>query len=91
MKLSLHSLNEKGMEFFKPMLMEVTKKLDLKIFIKEEILKKKGLKNYKMSSDNADGCVLIHRDDGRLLITDKNGIYDNFIRKMYNKTSKENH
>lgn len=89
LKLSLHSLNSKGVGFFKPVLKRVTKKLDLKTYIKEEILKKKELKNYSVGDRKVDGCVLIHRDDGRLLITDKNGIYDNFIRKMYNKTSKE--
>jgi hypothetical protein len=77
------------MEFFKPLLKHLVEELDLKIMVTEEILKKKETKNYKVKNHDIDGCVLIHKDDGRLLLTDKNGLYDNFIRKMYNKTSKQ--
>ena len=88
LKLSLHSLKAKGIDFFMPLLKKVAEELDIKIMIKEELLKKADLKAYKHEADKVDGCMLIHRDDGRLLITDKNGIYDKFIRTMYNKTSK---
>ena len=32
------------------------------------------------SHRNADGAILVHYMSGRVLITDKNGIYDSFIK-----------
>lgn len=49
-------------------------------------MKRKEFKEYsqeinkKSEEYQGDGTILIHKNDGRLLITDKNGIYDSFIR-----------
>jgi hypothetical protein len=66
----------------------VREELNIKLLSTEEILLKKKLKTYKPMLREMDGCILVHRSSGRLLLTDKNGIYDTFIRKMYNRTSK---
>lgn len=88
LKLGVHSINSNGFEFCKPILHRVAEELNIEIEVQEEKLQKKNLKNYKPNSNlKVDGCILVHRDDGRLLMTDRNGIYDSFIREMYKKTS----
>jgi hypothetical protein len=84
----MHSLKQKTLDFCKPVLRRVQEELNIELLTTEEILLKKNLKKYSPPLRNMDGCILVHRSSGRLLITDKNGIYDQFIRKMYNRTGK---
>ena len=63
----------------------------------KELLKKKQFQEYAPENEsllesimfpqkkqsNSDACILIHKGDGRLLLTGKNGIYDNFIRQKF--------
>jgi hypothetical protein len=35
--------------------------------------------------DGYDGCILIHKNSGRLLLTDENGLYDHFIKYIFEK------
>ena len=92
LRMSVHSTNSSGLEFSKPILHRVAEELSIEIIVQEEKLQKKKLKNYKYLAKagqiKPDGCILVHRDDGRLLMTDRNGIYDSFIREMYKQTSK---
>ena len=91
LKISVNSITSSGLEFCKPILHRVGEELSIEIEVHEEKLQKKKLKAYKSEFDDTrnriDGCILVHKDDGRLLMTDRNGIYDSFIREMYNVTS----
>ena len=53
----------------------------------EEILLKKNLRNYKLDSKANDSSVnisiLVHKVDGRLLLTGKSGIYEDYIREKF--------
>lgn len=88
LKLKLHSLKEKDLKLFEPLLTKAAEELDLDLETEQEILKKKNLKNYKPPDDKWDASVLVHRNSGRLLITDRNGIFDTLIHKLFAKTSK---
>jgi hypothetical protein len=88
LKITLHSLSQKDLDFSKPILDRVEAELGLKLDRIEEILLKKNLQDYHPKSLEMDGCILVHRSNGRLLLTDKNGIYDQFIKRMYHRTSK---
>jgi hypothetical protein len=79
-------LDQKSLDFCSPALERVEEELGLKLEKHCEILLKKNLPNYQPMSKEMDGCLLIHRSNGRLLLTDKNGIYDTFIKRMYNRT-----
>lgn len=71
------------------MLERVTEDLGIKVNLHEEILRKKDLRNYQVYKGETDGCILIYKNNGRLLLTDKNGIFDDFIRKMCQKNCKK--
>ena len=46
---------------------------------------KSKLENYKPKS-TADGCILIHKIQGRLLLTDSNGLYHDLILRLLEVT-----
>lgn len=87
--LSIHSLDKKGLDIVEPVIKQAAEDLGIEIILKEEIFKKKELRNYKQPDSKIDGSILIYRNNGRLLVTDRNGIFDDFIRKMCQKTCKD--
>jgi hypothetical protein len=62
-------------------------KLDLPYEIQRHLVKRSELNTYEIK-DQSDLTVVLHRNEGRLLLTDKNGIYDAIIRKEFQAKSK---
>lgn len=62
-------------------------KLDLPYEIQKHIVKRSELQTYEVK-DQSDLTVVLHRNEGRLLLTDKNGMYDAIIRKEFQAKSK---
>lgn len=88
LKLSLHSLNEKHIEMVLPLINQAADELNLKLKIVRDVFKRSSLKNYAPNEENSDASILIHMNSGRLLLTDKNGIYEEMIKKLFIKTSR---
>ena len=89
LNIKFFSLSQVCIDYIKPYFEECAEELKLKINISKEILFKSKLKKYSARKEKADCGILIHREDGRLLLTDKNGIYDKFIKEILQKMSKK--
>ena len=86
----------KNMSFIRPFIRMAADDLKLKVNVFEEQLKKRDLRKYKIPKPSTtygnyfgkqkkvlDATILVHQDDGRLLLTDRNGIYDKFIKERF--------
>lgn len=56
----------------------------MKLSLTSEILKKSELQNFK-TSDRIDGAVLVLKNEGRLMLTDTNGVFHKFIVETLEK------
>lgn len=82
MTVSLISLNSSLLDKFSEEVEVVCNKLSLPCKIMKHVVKKRELDSLEIN-DNSDLTVILHKNEGRLLLTDKNGIYDTFLRKQF--------
>lgn len=62
-------------------------KLNLPFKVSKNILKKSELAKYK-SQNTSDVAIILHKTEGRLLLTGENGLYDQIIkRELQNKST----
>ena len=81
--VNIASLKQDHINKVKPFLIGSLEDLGVSYTFTEEILLKKNLRNYKMKSGQKEGqnmTILVHKVDGRLLLTGKSGIYEDYIR-----------
>lgn len=52
----------------------------------EEILTKSTLRGYQTSNNNYDIAILIHKCEGRIFITDRNGFYTDLLAAHFLQT-----
>ena len=87
MNINISSLKKSNMEKIKPFLIGSLEDLGVKYAIWEEILLKKKLRNYKLDSKSNtlehNISILVHKIDGRLLLTGKSGIYEDYIQTKF--------
>lgn len=87
MKINIASLKQSHIEKVKPFLLGSLEDLGVKYEFTSEILLKKNLRNYKLdkksNSEEHNISILIHKVDGRLLITGKSGIYEDYIKSKF--------
>lgn len=55
-------------------------KLSLPFTISKQIVKKSELSKFK-HQNNSDLTIILHKTEGRLLLTGENGLYDQIIKK----------
>lgn len=83
----MYSLSDKLLNEFIPEVESACKRLKLPFTTAKVILKKAELANFGSGPDNIDAAILVHRNEGRLLLTDENGLYNNLIRKEFPRLS----
>ena len=80
LKLSLLSTNEKLMTSFLDEINMASKMLSLPIEVVQHKIRKADLEDY-VCSDSSDALIILHKNEGRLLLTDSNGLYHSLIKK----------
>ena len=83
--IKVFSLDSECIDFVKMSVENVRKKIKIDVEIEQEILLKSKLTNIDPNFEDCDGCILIHKNSGRLLLTDENGLYDHLIKLAYDK------
>ena len=87
LNLVIYSLSDKLMNEFTPEVDAACKRLGLPFKSTRQLLKKSELVNFTTGPENIDAAILVHRNEGRLLLTDENGLYHNLIRKEFSRLS----
>ena len=87
MTVSLISLNNSLLDKFSEEVEVACNKLSLPHKILTHVVKKRDLDDLEVK-DSSDVTFILHKNEGRLLLTDKNGIYDSLLRKQYAEKSK---
>lgn len=82
--LSLLSTNEKLLGSFTKEVQLASEKLSLPVQINCHQLKRAELSEYSCD-DSSDASVILHKNEGRLLLTDKNGLYHELIKTEIRK------
>ena len=81
--VNISSLNKSHIKSVLPYLAEILASSELPYVITEEILLKRNLRNYSINSaidsENHTMQILVHKIDGRLLLTGPSGIYQEFL------------
>ena len=83
--IKVFSLDPECIDFMESSIENARKKIKIGVKIKKEIQLKSKLKTIQPDFDDCDGCILIHKNSGRLLLTDENGIYDHLIKLAYDR------
>ncbi len=87
LNLCIYSLSDKLINEFLPEVDAACKRLGLPFNTTRQSLKKAELANFSKGPDNIDAAILVHRNEGRLLLTDENGLYHNLIQKEFSRLS----
>ena len=82
--LSLLSTNEKLLGSFSEEVQLACEKLSLPVQINSHQLKRAELSEFSCE-DSSDASVILHKNEGRLLLTDKNGLYHDLIKTEIRK------
>ena len=85
LSLCLYSLSDKLINEFLPEVEVACKRLELPFKLTRNILKKAELQAFKEGPPGIDTAVIIHKNEGRLLLTDENGLYSSLIRKEFSR------
>lgn len=80
------SLSDKLINGYLPFIEKACKGINLKYSLNKQILKKRTLSDYK-SMDESDCSLILHKNEGRLLLTDKNRLYDFLIKRELRRKS----
>ena len=83
--IKVFSLDSECIDFMISSIDIVRKGIKLEVETKKETLLKSKLKNIDPDFSECDGCILIHKNSGRLLLTDENGLYDHQIKLAFEK------
>jgi len=83
--IGLYSLKEEEMIMFGALVEQISDNLKLSVHYTKTLLKKATLRTTKIK-ENVDACILLHKNEGRLLLTDKNGLYSEFLIEAHNKS-----
>ena len=85
LNLCLYSLSDKLINEFLPEVEVACKRLELPFKLTRNTLKKAELQAFKEGPPGIDTAVIIHKNEGRLLLTDENGLYSSLIRKEFSR------
>ena len=85
LNLCLYSLSEKLANEFLPEVEVACKRLELPFKLTKKTVKKAELQAFKEGPPGIDAAVIIHKNEGRLLLTDENGLYNSLIRNEFNR------
>lgn len=73
------------MEFYYNKIVEAEDKRQPKLVFTEELLQKQNLRGYKCTN-KFDICILVHKCEGRLFLTDRNGFYNDLLASQFQST-----
>ncbi|EWS75891.1 hypothetical protein TTHERM_000632871 (macronuclear) [Tetrahymena thermophila SB210] len=85
MTAAIISLKKDLNDEFEKLLNIINQQLNLQITIHHFHLQKSQLQNFKLQF-NYDICIIIHKEEGRLLLFDENGIYNHVYRECFKNT-----
>ncbi|KAL4453382.1 hypothetical protein ABPG74_017589 [Tetrahymena malaccensis] len=85
MTAAIISLKKDLNDEFEKLLNRINQQLNLQITIHHFHLQKSQLQNFKLQF-NYDICIIIHKEEGRLLLFDENGIYNHVYRECFKNT-----
>lgn len=80
--VSLIAISDKLIDKFADEVDIACSKLELPYSIAKHTVKKCDIQTFELK-DDSDVTVILHRNEGRLLLTDKNGFYDSLIRQQF--------
>jgi hypothetical protein len=79
-QISIMSLKNSDIQVFKQLLQEICQ--DVHLEIKEKLLVKSQLRGIT-TVEQTDLLILLHRAEGRLLLTDRNGFYNDLLSSAF--------